>query len=85
MDYIYSKIDNNLIDVNKIDKIDKIETLIIETVICAEKDQPLVNLSVGDYYLKVTFVNSEENFYYYLSDINDEINRLKDQINKLQG
>lgn len=82
MDYIYSKIDNNLIDVNKIDKI---ETLIFETLICAEKDQPLVNLSVGDYYLKVTFVNSEENFYYYLSDINDEINRLKDQINKLQG
>lgn len=81
MDYIYSKIDNNLIDVNKIDKI---ETLIFETLICAEKDQPLVNLSVGDYYLKVTFVNSEENFYYYLSDINDEINRLKDQINKLQ-
>ena len=60
MDYIYSKIDNNLIDVNKIDKI---ETLIFETLICAEKDQPLVNLSVGDYYLKVTFVNSEENFY----------------------
>lgn len=82
MDYIYSKIDNNLIDVNKIDKI---ETLIFETLICAEKDQPLVNLSVGDYYLKVTFVNSKENFYYYLSDINDEINRLKDQINKLQG
>ena len=81
MDYIYSKIDNNLIDVNKIDKV---ETLIFETLICAEKDQPLVNLSVGDYYLKVTFVNSEENFYYYLSDINDEINRLKDQINKLQ-
>lgn len=77
MDYIYSKIDNNLIDVNKIDK--------IETLICAEKDQPLVNLSVGDYYLKVTFVNSEENFYYYLSEVNAEIARLKDQINKLQG
>ena len=61
MDFIYSKLNNNLVDINRIDQIQLLK--------CEEKDKPISGLNIGDPYLKVTIVNSNKVTYCSLADL----------------
>lgn len=74
MDYIYSKIDNNLVDVNRIDKINLLK--------CVEDNKPIEGLKIGDYYLEITVLNSNKKSYCDLSDINKSENKILDKLEK---
>ena len=88
MDFIYAKFDNNLVDINRIDKIVLLQ--------CEKDKEPLLTLSVGDYYLKITIVDSNKISYCDLSALTkdnntlnekllEEINRAKEAENKLSA
>lgn len=62
MDYIYARLDNNLVDVNRIDKI-----LLLK---CEINGEPLSDLKIGDYYLKITIVESNKVSYCNLASLN---------------
>lgn len=69
MNYIYSKIKDSLIDFAKID------TIVLN--ICEVADKPLEGLKIGDWYLTVSFVDSDDKKYCSLADINDKIASIK--------
>lgn len=69
MDYIYSKIKDSLIDFAKID------SLILN--VCETANKPIEGLKIGDWYLTISFVDSDEKKYCSLADINDKINTIK--------
>ena len=68
MDFIYSKLDNNLVDINRLKS--------ITILICEQENVPFEGLNVGDYYLKFTIVDSDKISYCNLSQLNEEINSL---------
>ena len=74
MDYIYSKLNNALVDINRIDEITLNK--------CEQKGFPLESLNIGDYYLKVTVVDSNKISYCDLSDLTDDNKTLTDKLNK---
>lgn len=61
MDFIYSRLNNNLVDINRIESIKLLK--------CEVKDEPITGLNVGDPYLKVTTVNSDKVTYCSLADL----------------
>ena len=64
MDFIYSRLNNNLIDINRLDKV---------TLLKCEKDgEPVEELKIGDYYLKFTVIDSDKVNYCSLADLNIE-------------
>lgn len=75
MDYIYSKLNNNLVDINRLDKV-----LLLK---CEEENVPVEGLKVGDYYLKFTVIDSDKVNYCSLADLSkdeEELNKLKAQL-----
>ena len=74
MDYIYSKLNNALVDINRIDEITLNK--------CETNGVPLESLKVGDYYLKVTVVDSNKISYCDLSDLTSDNNSLNEKIEK---
>ena len=52
MDYIYAKLDNNLVDINRIDYI-KLKK-------CDISHEPIDSLEIGDYYLETKIVDSDK-------------------------
>lgn len=74
MDYIYSKLNNALVDINRIDEITLNK--------CEKEGIPLESLKVGDYYLKVTVVDSDRVSYCDLSDLTSDNNILNEKIEK---
>ena len=68
MDFIYSKLDNNLVDINRLKSITLLK--------CEQENVPFEGLNVGDYYLKFTIVDSDKISYCNLSQLNEEINSL---------
>lgn len=72
MDFIYSRLNNNLIDINRLNTI---------TLLKCEKDgTPIERLKVGDYYLKFTIVDSDRISYCDLSSLNKDDKDLLDRI-----
>ena len=74
MDYIYAKLNNALVDINRIDEITLNK--------CEEEGIPLKSLKVGDYYLKVTVVDSDKVSYCDLSDLTADNNALNEKLEK---
>ena len=74
MDYIYSKLNNTLVDINRIDEITLNK--------CEQKGVPLESLNVGDYYLKITIVDSNKISYCDLSDLTNDNKNLIEKLNK---
>lgn len=74
MDYIYSKLNNALVDINRIHQITLNK--------CEQKGFPLESLKVGDYYLKVTVVDSDKVSYCDLSALTSDNNILNEKIQK---
>lgn len=72
MDFIYSKLNNNLVDINRLNTVKLLK--------CVEEGKPLANLHVGDYYLEFTVVDSDKVNYCDLSDLNKEDSELLDRI-----
>lgn len=72
MDYIYSKLNNNLVDINRLDTITLLK--------CEEDDSPIEGLKIGDYYLKFTVVDSDKVNYCNLSSLNQDDKDLLDRI-----
>ena len=72
MDFIYSRLNNNLVDINRIKDITLLK--------CEEKDDPIEGLRIGDYYLKVTVVDSDRVVYSDFSNINKDEEELLDRI-----
>lgn len=68
MDYIYSELNNNLVDINRIKSI----TLLT----CKEENIPIEGLNIGDYYLEVTVCDSNKVNYCDLSAFNDEFEKI---------
>lgn len=72
MDYIYSRLDNNLVDINRIEYI-KLKT-------CVVSNEPIEGLSVGDFFLETKILDSKRRIFTDLSAIGsveglDEIKR----------
>lgn len=74
MDFIYSRLNNNLVDINRIESITLLK--------CEKKNNPIEGLEIGDYYLKVTVVDSDQVSYCDLSDLTDDNKILTDKLNK---
>lgn len=74
MDFIYSKLDNNLVDINRLKSITLLK--------CEQENVPFEGLNVGDYYLKFTIVDSDRISYCNLSQLNEEINNLDIKLTK---
>lgn len=72
MDFIYSRLNNGLVDINRIESITLLK--------CEVKDEPVEGLEVGDYYLKVTVVDSDKVSYCDLSDLTTDQQVLLDKI-----
>jgi hypothetical protein len=72
MDFIYSRLNNNLVDINRIDTITLLK--------CEKQGSPIESLNIGDYYLKVTVVDSDKVNYCDLSDLNKDEKELADKI-----
>lgn len=68
MDYIYAKLDNNLVDINRIDYI-KLKK-------CDISHEPIDSLEIGDYYLETKIVDSDKLIYTDLSDLNTDTNNI---------
>lgn len=68
MDYIYSELNNNLVDINRIKSI----TLLT----CKEENIPIEGLNIGDYYLEVTVCDSNKVNYCDLSAFNEEFEKI---------
>lgn len=68
MDYIYAKLDNNLVDINRIEYI-KLKK-------CDIEHQPVDSLEIGDYYLETRIVDSDKLIYTDLSDLNEDTNNV---------
>ena len=64
MDYIYAKLDNNLVDINRIEYITLKK--------CDVKHSPLESLDIGDYYLETKIIDSDKIIYTDLSDLNKD-------------
>lgn len=77
MDFIYSKLNNNLVDINRLDTVTLLK--------CTENDNPIIGLTVGDYYLKFTVVNSDKVNYCDLSDLSKEDKELADKLYSLES
>lgn len=72
MDFIYSRLNNNLVDINRIESITLLK--------CEHENDPIEGLEVGDYYLKVTVVDSDKVNYCDMSDLNADEQELLDKI-----
>lgn len=72
MDYIYAKLDNNLVDINRIDY--------IRLKKCDTKNSPLESLEIGDYYLETKIVDSDKIIYTDLSDLNNDDKNISDKL-----
>lgn len=68
MDYIYAKLDNNLVDINRIDYI-KLKK-------CDISHEPVDSLEIGDYYLETKIVDSDKLIYTDLSDLNTDTSNI---------
>ena len=77
MDYIYSKIDSNLLSINKI------KNVILKKV--EEENKPYCNALVGDYYLEFIFEDSLCPLYCPLTELNIELEDLKKRITELEN
>lgn len=64
MDFIYSRLNNNLVDINRLESITLLK--------CEQENIPLEGLNIGDYYLKFTVVDSDKINYCDLSQLNDD-------------
>lgn len=64
MDFIYSRLNNNLVDINRLESITLLK--------CEQENIPLEGLHIGDYYLKFTVVDSDKISYCDLSQLNDD-------------
>ena len=62
MDYIYSKLDTHLVDINQIEY--------ITLKVCSINGEPLEVLQAGDYYLETKIVDSDKLIYTNLAPIN---------------
>lgn len=73
MDFIYAKFDNNLVDINRIEKI-----LLLR---CDKTGEPISSLKIGDYYLKLTIIDSNIITYCDLSALNTDTSNLLEKLN----
>ena len=64
MDYIYGKLDNNLVDINRIEY--------IQLKVCDLDNNPIEGLKVGQYYLETKIVDSNLLIYTDLSALNKD-------------
>lgn len=64
MDFIYSRLNNNLVDINRLESITLLK--------CEQENIPLEGLNIGDYYLKFTVVDSDKINYCDLSQLNED-------------
>ena len=64
MDYVYGKLDNNLVDINRIEY--------IRLKKCDTSHEPIDSLEIGDYYLETKIVDSDKIIYTDLSDLNKD-------------
>lgn len=72
MDYIYSRIDNNLVDINKI------KDLVLKT--CEEDNVPFDGLVKGNKYLELTVVDSDDIIYCSLADLQNDLQNAIDDL-----
>lgn len=72
MDFIYSRLNNNLVDINRLDKV-----LLLK---CEKDGEPIKELKVGDYYLKFTVIDSDKVNYCDLSSLNNDYKDLLDKL-----
>lgn len=66
MDFIYSRLNNNLVDINRIKSITLFK--------CTQDDEPIAGIKAGYFYLEVEVIDSDRKVYCDLSDFID--NRL---------
>ena len=64
MDFIYSRLNNNLVDINRLESITLLK--------CEEENNPIEGLHVGEYYLRFTTIGSDRINYCDLSQLNDD-------------
>ena len=64
MDYVYGKLDNNLVDINRIEY--------IRLKKCDTSHEPIDSLEIGDYYLETKIVDSDKIIYTDLSGLNKD-------------
>lgn len=76
MDYVYGKLDNNLVDINRLEY--------IQLKVCGLDNDPIEGLKAGQYYLETKMVDSDRLIYTDLSALNkdddDIITRLEQEI-----
>ena len=74
MDYIYGKLDNNLVDINRIEY--------IQLKICNLDNNPIEGLKSGQYYLETKIVDSNLLIYTNLSALNKDDDDITSKIEK---
>lgn len=76
MDYVYGKLDNNLVDINRLEY--------IQLKVCTLDDAPIEGLKSGQYYLETKMVDSDRLIYTDLSALNkdddDIVSKLEQEI-----
>lgn len=74
MDYIYGKLDNNLVDINRIEY--------IQLKVCDFDNNPIEGLKSGQYYLETKIIDSNILIYTDLSALNKDDDDITSKLEK---